>query len=47
MINFAFGLTLGIVVGAASTFVAGILVAVVVEDSPNILDTIKEIYNND
>jgi len=46
MINFAFGLTLGIIVGGIGTFAAGILTAVVIEDSPEILKTIKDIYTD-
>lgn len=44
MINFALGLTTGFCVGAVACFAGGIIVAVVVEDSPEILKTIAETY---
>ena len=42
MMNFAFGLTTGIVAGIAGSFVATIVAMVVLEDSPEILKTIAD-----
>lgn len=45
MINFTFGLFVGIFVGIFGTFVSGILMWVVVEDSPNIIEAVKDQLN--
>lgn len=44
MFNFAFGVTTGIVIGVAGSFVAVIIAAVVVEDSTETQDMLIKIF---
>ena len=46
MFKYAFGLTCGITVGITGSFIAAILAACVIEDSPEIRDLLVEIIKN-